>query len=194
MALTTYRSFFRLAARPYALSNAFGGAGRKQFATIGHAATAKLWKRLRHIWVAIESASAAGIVQVDLIRLTDNAAAGGNPAIVPARVLGSEAAAEATCLALPTTPGTEDAAPWSGTEWNLGITAAGSVQNPPPPLIWVDLMELIGIGTSPSMADYEGDRRIPQMRPGVAEGWAVTLDASAALTAKALIIIEHSEE
>lgn len=194
MPLSTYRAVYRLAARPYALSNVFGGAGRKQFATIHHAATAKKWVRLRHVWVALESASAAGIIMADLIRLTDAAAATGNPAITPGKSIASDDAAESTCLALPTTPGTEGTEPIATTEWNAGITAAGATTNPLPDLVWRDLLELIGMGNPIGMSDYEAERRQPQIRPGVAEGWAVTFDASAALTAKGYVSIEFSEE
>ncbi len=38
--LVTYSAVYRLAARPYALSNAFAAAGRKQYATIHHTAAA----------------------------------------------------------------------------------------------------------------------------------------------------------
>lgn len=193
--ISHYRAYYRLAARPYALSNAFGAAGRKQFATIGHAATAKKWVRLRHVWVAAESASAAGLVMADLIRLTDNAAAGGNPAIVPGKASGADDAAEVTCLALPTTPGAEDAVPLVGTEFNLGITAAGTVQNPPPDLVWRDLLELIGVGHDEGMGfGVDSANRFPQIRPNTAEGWAVTMDASAALTFKGYVIIDFTEE
>lgn len=194
MALATYRAVYRLAARPYALSNVFGGAGRKQFATIHHPATAVKWVRLRHVWVAVESASAAALFMFDLIRLTDAIAAGGNPPIVPAADVASDPAAESTCLALPTTPGTEDASPLSTTEYNLGVTGAGTTQNPPPDLIWRDLLELIGIGNPIGFSNYEAERRVPQIRPKVAEGWAITGDASAAVTIKSFAIVEFSEE
>lgn len=184
--LVTYRALYRLAARPYALSSAFAAAGRKQFATIHHAAAATKLVKLRHVWVAVESSSVAALDVFDLVRIT-TAPATGNPAITPAVTDGAAAAAEATCLALPTTAGTE-AGIVAFVEWNLGVTAAGTVVNPPPPVQWVDLVSLVP-GFDP---DDEGT--LPQIRAGVLEGWAATLDCSAIATEKAYVIIEFTEE
>lgn len=185
--LPTYQAVYRVTPRPYALSNAFGAAGRKQFATIHHAAAALKLVKLRHVWIALESASAAAIVMADLVRIT-TAPATGNPAITPAPRSAGDAAAEATCLALPTTAATEDANVLATQEWNLGITGAGSTANPPPGLTYYDLLDP-GAVLAP---DDKG--RLPEIRPGVLEGWAVTLDASALATVKALVVIEFTEE
>lgn len=190
--LLSYAAVYRLAARPYALSNVFAGVGRKQFATIHHAASAVKTVKIRHIWVALESASAAAIVMADVVRIT-TAPVTGNPAITPVKVRGlpgtaSDEDAEATCLALPTTGGTEDANPFATQEWNLGITGAGGVQNPPQGLIWNDMVNL----ASSDAGDHERKHLI--IRPGVLEGWALTMDAGAAATVKGYVTIEFNEE
>jgi len=184
--LITYRALYRLAARPYALSNAFGAAGRKQYATIHHPNTSTKTVKLRHVWLALESSSAAAILVADLVRVTA-APATGNPAITPTPLNPGDAAADSVALALPTTAGTE-AAIHSFTEWNLGITAGGSVVNPPPPLSWIDL-----IGLAPGF-DPDDEGTLPTIRSGVLEGYAVTLDASVLDTVKGFVLIEFTEE
>jgi hypothetical protein len=192
--LTRYRAIYRLATAPYALSWASGGAARKQFATIGHAATVLATARLRHVWVALESASAASINAVELVRLSDNAAATGNPAITPRPFNAAHVASVMTCLALPTTPGTEGVL-LGFNEWNLGITAAATVINPPPDLAWRDLLHPAGFwqeeGAGAGEASAEG---FPTIRGGVAEGFAVTVDASASSTIKGFVVIDFTEE
>lgn len=190
-----YRAYYRLETRPYALSHAFGSAGRKQLATIGHAATARRLVRLKNVWTAVESSSAAAIVMLDLTRLSDNAAATGNPAITPAKANAADAAAEVTCLALPTTPGAEGTV-LIGTEYNLGITATASTINPPPDLGWVDLLHLAGAPRASGLSGFDETvaARYPIIRPGTAEGWAVIADASAAATLKGYVILEFTEE
>src|ERR1051326_6646098 len=106
--LPTYTATYRLAARPYALSLVAGGAGRTQRATIHHTAGATKVIRVRAVEVAIESASAAAIATIDLVRIT-TAPATGNPAITPTPMNAADVATEAVCLALPTTQGTEGA-------------------------------------------------------------------------------------
>jgi len=184
-ALNQYAAVYRLAARPYALSNAFGAAGRKQYATIFHGAAATKTVRLSYVAVAIESTTAAALVVAELIRLSSaTTPATGNPAITPALFDPSDAAAEATCLALPTTTGTETGSPVGQVEWNLGITAAASTVNPPVPVGWVVLYSAAGLD----------ERDQPTMRAGNAEGWAVTIDASALATVKGYVSIRFTEE
>ena len=182
--LATFSAFYRLAARPYALSNAFGAAGRKQYATIFHAAGATKTVKLRRVLVAVKSASVAAIIDTDLIRLTAaTTPATGNPAITPTPANAADTV-EATCLALPTTAGTESGL-YNSQEWNLGVTAAGTVVNPPPPTAFVDLLSFIG---------RDQEMKHPTMRAGVAEGWAVTFDCSAAATILGYVMIEFTEE
>lgn len=185
--IVTYDAVVRLAARPYALSNAFGAAGRKQFATIHHAATATKLVKLRHAFVYLESSSAAGIIMLELIRIT-SAPATGNPAITPLPRLASDAAAEVTVLGLPTTAATETGTPVGQLEYNLGITGAASTGNPPPPLQPIDLLSPAS-GYAPDF-----DIRLPSIRAGTLEGYAVTADASAAITVKGYVHFTFTEE
>jgi hypothetical protein len=184
--LPTYQAVYRLAARPYAISNAFGAAGRKQFATIYHPATALKTVRLCRVTVSIESSSAAAIIVADLIRLTATTApATGHPAITPDPTSAGLAAAEATCLVLPTTAGSEAAQPFACQEWNLGITGTAPLTNPPPPV-----QEVVLYDTSQG-----GPNEVSPLiiRANLAEGWAVTIDCSAASTVKGFVRITFTE-
>jgi len=184
--VATYVAAFRLAARPYGLSNVFGAAGRTQYATIYHLATATKIVRLRQVLVAVQSASAAAIIHAELVRLTAAVTpATGNPAITPKPLDPADVAVEATCLALPTTGGTEDTGSiHANVEWNMGITGAAPTTNPPPSLVYVPLYD--------DPVGWEG--KPPTMRAGVAEGWAVTFDASAAATVIAYVTMRFTEE
>lgn len=182
--LATYKAMFKATARPYTLSNVFGAAGRKQFATIHHAAAATKTVLLRRVQVLITGSTAAVDVQVELVRITA-APATGNPTTVASKADSSSAAVEATTLALPTTAGTEEAQPFSSAHVSPGITGASTTANPVPWQDWRDLYV-----SSPG-AD-EGT--MPTIRAGVLEGWAVTLDASAAVTIFGQVLIEFTEE
>lgn len=183
----TYRAVYRLAARPYALSVTAAGAQRTQLATIHHLATSQYKLQLRAVYAALESSSAAAIIMLDLIRIT-TAPATGNPAISPLAVDPREPVdSDTVCLALPTSPGTEVAAPISTCEWNLGVTGAGSTVNPPPSLQFVNMLD-------PSNGGYIIDPldQVPAIRPLALEGYAVTADISAATTIKGYVAIEYA--
>jgi hypothetical protein len=182
-ARATYHALYRLAARPYALSNVFAAAGRKQYATIFHASSPVKTVRLIKVLVSLKAASAAAIVVAELIRITA-APATGNPAIVPVLSQQGDANAEATCLALPTTAGTEAGLPYAQIEWNLGVTGAASVVNPPPAENWYTLWEWDGLG----------DYKCPIMRASSTEGYAVTIDCNAAATITGNVLIVFTEE
>lgn len=184
---TTYTANYRLTARPYALSNAFGAAGIKQFATIYHAATATKTVRVRMVVLYVQSNSAAATYLFEVRRLSATTApATGNPAITPIAHNSASAAAEATCLALPTTAGSESGANqgWGTQEIPMGITGSAGVLNPPglqvPIVLWNDT----GLTEEESLI----------MRSGVAEGFAVMVDASAAATLKGTIVVTFTEE
>lgn len=180
--LPTYAAIYRLAARPYALSTAFGGAGRTQFATIHHTAGAAKTVKIRSVEVALESASAAALVVVDLVRIT-TAPVTGNPAITPTPVDPADAACEAVCLALPTSAGAEGAL-YASEEWNLGITGAASTSSPPPPLTYQTIYQYV-----------EGsEQKAATIRAATLEGYAVVADASAATTLKGFVIVTFTEE
>jgi hypothetical protein len=184
---TTYVANYRLTTRAYALSNAFAGAGVKQYATIYHAASATKTVRIRSVRVWLKNCSAAVTVMVELRRLSATTApATGNPAITPLAHNTSSSAAEATCLALPTTAGSEAAANagWGNMEIALGITGAASTVNPIPTEIPVILYEDDGLTEVEPLI----------MRSGVAEGYAIMVDASAAATITATCQIIFSEE
>jgi len=183
--LATYRAVYRLATRIFRLSNAFGAAGRKQYATIHHASSATKTVRLRSVKVTIDSAGVAVFCAVELIRITA-APATGNPAITPILADSGDAAVEATCLALPTTAGTEAAAPYSQREWNIGAsTTATPAAAPVPPQPQVEMIE---------QSARDDEAKLPTIRAGVLEGWAVTVDANAAATVTGYVQIEFTEE
>ena len=182
----TYTAVYRLAARPYAISKLFTAGSRFQFATIHHAATAVKTAKLKRVEIALESASVAGIIMADLVRIT-TAPATGNPAITPSPTNPGDAAAESTCLTLPTTAATEGAL-HSMLEWNLGITTTGSVINPPPPLTWLTLWPQTQGASEASTSKF------PAIRAGVLEGFSITVDCSSASTVKGYVVIEFTEE
>jgi hypothetical protein len=180
----TWVATYRLNARPYALSNAFAAAGRKQYATIHHATPLNTKTVFIHsVWVALESASAAAIVMAEMRKLSTLPVTG-NPAIVPAPYL-LVANSESVCLCLPTTPGTEINSPYGQQEWNLGVTGAASVANPPPGLQWTNLLQ-----SMPRQPNWES---APIIRGGIDEGYAITIDVNAAVTVKAYVTIVFSE-
>lgn len=178
----TFETIYRLAARPYGLSGAFAAAGRKQYATLHHAATAARWKRIRSVEVAIESASAAAIVTADLARIT-TAPTTGNPAVTPKQPDQRDKATECIALALPGVAATEGDI-LASLEWNLGITGAASTAAPPPPLTYQTLYSYT----------EEGELKPATARAGTLEGFAVIADASAATTLKGFVIVTFTEE
>ncbi len=184
--VATYRAVFRTTTRPYYLSKVFTANTRVQFATIHHAATAVRTVRLRRVLVGLRANTVAVDLNMDLVRIT-SAPATGNPAITSSRADSSDAVAEATCLALPTTAGTEEAQPFSTLFSSPGVTGAGSTANPVPGTPWIDLL---------ATGSWTGDdeSKVPAIRAGVLEGWAVTIDANAATTLTAQVVVEFTEE
>lgn len=184
--LATYRATVATAARPYRLQNVFTANTRKQFATIHHAAASTRTVRLRHCWVTIVVSTLATTCHVDLVRIT-TAPATGNPAVTPGRLETSDAAAEATVLALPTTAATETDV-LSRVTGYLGITGTSSTVNPPPMLNYFDLCN------PPGAAPLDDEARPMAVRAGVLEGLAVTIDCDTATTLAAQIVMEFTEE
>lgn len=183
--LATYRAVYRTttAGTRVLAPAAFTAGARKQFATIHHAASATKTVRLRSVQFSMESTSVAGRLHVDLVRITA-APATGNPAITPGISDNADAAAEATCLALPTTAGTEGTV-FSYQPYNLGVTGTRSVISPPVVQPWVELLD------RPALDD---ESKSPVIRAGVLEGWAVTVEAEAATSAAGFVMIEFTEE
>lgn len=186
--VATYRAVYRATARPYYLSNAFTANTRKQYATIHHAAAVVKTVRLRRVLLALRgNTTAAGDFNMELVRITA-APATGNPTITASRADTSDAAAEATCLALPTTAGTEEAQAYSSMFASLGVTAAtGPTTLPITATDWIDLLN-----TGSWSGDHES--KLPVIRAGVLEGWAVTIDSNVASTIQCQIVIEFTEE
>lgn len=180
----TYHAFYRTTTRAYALDFTFTANTRKQYATIHHAASATKTVRLRRVrfW-PYANLVAASDLRVDLVRLT-TAPATGNPAITPTPADTGDPVAEATCLALPTTAGTEGAL-LTSVPVPVGITGAASTANPPSPGTPVDLLNL---------ANYDDEAKMPTIRAGVLEGWAISLDSNAANRFTGFAEIEFTEE
>lgn len=187
--LTTYSLNARLAARLYDLIHVFGAAGRFQYLTLYHLATAVKTVRIKQVIAQMTLVSAAAHVTWDLSRLT--------AAVTPAtfvRIFGPQAAnsgaaaAEITVGAQPTVQGTEADATnvFASDNGVYGITGAGSVVNPPPQTPYRVLWPPAG------SRDIELDD--PLIRAGVAEGWAVICDVSVACTINATIQVVFTEE
>jgi hypothetical protein len=180
----TFDADFRLATRPYALSRTAAGPERIQAATLYHGTASTKKVRISVVQVAVESSSAVAIITADLVKLTSaTTPATGNPAVTPTPRDPGDPAAEVTCLALPTTPGTEGALV-SMVEWNLGITGAAPTTNPVPGLQFVDLYRV----------DNQPRLKPLLLRNGQAEGVAVVFDASAAVTYKAFVVVTFTED
>ncbi len=156
----------------------------KQYATIYHAAAATKTVKIRRVELYL-AAVAASIVNFELRYLNGSTApATGNPAITPRATTPASAAAEATCLALPTTAGSFPAAvPLFSQEINLGANTALTTTWPPDPLVlW------------PAEGDGVDDVSDLVMRAGVAEGYAVSVRAVGAVALKATVRIIFTEQ
>jgi hypothetical protein len=181
-AAATYIAVFRTAtALPWTLSAALSTTP-KQFVTIHHAATATKTVKIRRVDLIPSNNSAAGDVIIDLVRIT-SAPATGNPAVTPSPANPGSAAAEATCLALPTTGGTAGALYGMQHLW-LGITGAAPTTNPIPAPPRDPLYQW----------NSDGETDEPTIRAGVLEGYAVTLSSQVATTFQCYIIVEFTEE
>jgi len=147
----------------------------KQLATIYHTAAAVKRVQLKFVSVNFHSLqTVAGVVEWELVTLSATTApATGNPAITPGIHDQADAAAEATCLASPTTQGSvvnADRPIGDNYGVSLGISGASSTANPPPAATKVVLWD----------SRQATDGKDPTMRPGVAEGYAINVRSSAA--------------
>ncbi len=107
--VASYAASFRLAVAASALSLTFTPVANtdKQLLTIYHAVGATKTVRIRRISVLL-STGAIGVYGFEVRRLSGaTAPATGVPAITPAPYDSSDSSAEVTCLAIPTTQGTE---------------------------------------------------------------------------------------
>lgn len=180
-----YVAVYRLAteAGASALTFTFVANTDKQWATIYHAATATKTVKVLRVEFSL-AATAAGILNFELYRLDGvTAPATGNPAITPRPLNTASAAAEATCLALPTTAGSKVATTTLfSQEINLGANTARTDADPPQPItLW------------PSADLDQAEIQPLTLRAGVAEGLAVTLRNSAAVVIKGTVRIIFSE-
>lgn len=186
--LNTFTALYRaaLAAASSGLAFTFTANTDKQLATIFHAAGSTKNVRIRRVWVEIISSSVAGEVQLELRRLTSaTTPATGNPAITPINRNPGGAAVDATCLALPTTAGTDfnANAPIASRILNLGATVAQTA----PPLVPSTVLLY-----DESSADDEEEA--PLIRAGNAEGYAIVGRSTAATALKFIVRIVFTEE
>jgi hypothetical protein len=182
--IATYRAVFRVAASIYQFSQALVANTRKQVATIHHAAASTKTVRIRSCWFYLTGHNAAALTVIDLERIT-TAPATGNPAITPTPAGPGDAAAEATCLLLPTTQATAGAV-YSMSPLSAAAAAAAPTLYSDIPAPAIDLMNPTGVP--------DPEAKLPEIRAGVLEGWAVTLTSSAAPTVSGFIVIEFTEE
>jgi hypothetical protein len=187
--LTSYSAGYRLGAATagqVSLTFTFTANTEKQLATIYHLAAATKIVRIRKISVWV-STGALGVFGFEVKRLSATTTpATGNPAITPGAMDSADGAAEATCLALPTTAGAlsaTDAAITPHFEWNSAAVAAPG--NPS----GLAAQELV-------LYDYrQCDERKPlTMRAGVAEGFAVIGRCTTAVALRFTVHIEFTEE
>lgn len=182
----SYVAVYKLAtdAGASALSFTHTANGEKQYATIYHAATATKTVKIRRVEMYL-AATALSVVSVDLRYLTATTApATGNPAITPRSTHPASPVAEATCLALPTTAGSFTAGVSLFTqEMNLAANTAIATTFPTDPVaLW------------PAEGDSVDDVQDLIMRAGVAEGYAISVRAVAAVALKATARIIFTEQ
>jgi hypothetical protein len=191
--LPTYVAIYRLALAAASSSLAFTFVANtdKQLATIYHAAASTKRVTLRRLWVQIlKTGAVAGELQLELRRLSATTApATGNPAITPIARDSSAAAADATCLSLPTTAGSETLSnsPIASCILNLAAsvgTASGTGLLPQDPM-WIKLFD---------EASADDEEVAPIMRAGVAEGFAVIGRSTAAIPLNFIVRAVFSEE
>lgn len=161
----------------------------KQVATIHHAVGATKRVQIKYVELVIYQLGAvAGSFEAEIVQLSATTApATGNPAITPGKHDGVDAAAEATCLALPTTQGSvvnADATVGYTHFANYGITAGGPTKAPhdlPTKLIlWNSLTD--------------GDGKDLIIRAATAEGFAINIRSNVAMTWVGTASIIFTEE
>lgn len=177
----TYVATFKSTTRPYSLATTIGANTRVQYATIFHTAGSTKTLKLRRVEIVLRDCSGTAMVLADVVRIT-SAPVSGNPIITPSPNISNSPAAEAVCLALPITAGTESTQ-FGSVEIELGNTGGAPTINPPPVPSVITLY-----------ADSAHESEPLTMRAGVAEGFAVVLDSNAAVTIFAIIRMVFTEE
>lgn len=187
--MSTYGAGYRLAAATAGvtyLGLTFAVNTDKQLATMYHAASATKTVRVKRITVWLHLA-AAGTFQFEARRLSATTApATGNPAITPGAYDSSDAAAETTCLALPTTQGSETAANSPLTP-NYTWNAASSTAETSGAIAAHELLLFDARGGMPSGKEIT-------LRAGVAEGIAIIGRSLTAVALNFTAYIEFTEE
>jgi hypothetical protein len=157
----------------------------KQWATIYHAATATKRIQIKYVGITISFVGTTGAIEWEIQPLSATTApATGNPAITPGKHDQADAAAEATCLALPTTQGSVTAV--NSPVGNSYFGNQGATTTPTPITIVPDIV------LWDSRSDGDGKDLI--MRAGVAEGFAVVGRMNAASLVQGIIKIIFTEE
>lgn len=161
----------------------------KQWSTLHHAATATKEIRLQRCWVYITSDTVAGIQGVIELRelSVTTPPATGNPAIIPRPHRIGTGAAEATCLYLPGTQGSEAAvnSPLGHVPFDTGISGAVSTVNPVPILTPVVLWD----------ANTDDDEVMNATAPvGVYGGWAVMVRTVGVPVLRITVVWRFTEE
>lgn len=180
----TYTAVYRLAEAASSLGLTFTQVANttKQWVTIHHAATALKTVKIRRVlvWIMANSVAIDGVLE---LRRITTAPATGNPAITPAAQDPNDPVAEATCLALPTTPATEAAvnSPVASVGLNMGITTPPTGGSNPAPI------ELYN-------SDKYTNLQAVVIRPLTLEGWAVDLRTVGIPAMKMIVEIRFTEE
>lgn len=188
--LVSYTASFRLAdatAGQLDLTFTFVANTNKQVATIYHAATATKTVKIRKVSVFCTTMTAA-VVGFELRALSAaTAPATGNPAITPRQHDPADAAAEATCLALPTTAGSLVGADTGTVSPHTSINAGATTASVSPS----------SYGTA-EIVLYEykdGSEMKPlTMRAANAEGYAVNARSTAATAQRFTVSMLFTEE
>lgn len=187
----SYTAVYRLAEAAARLDQTFTQVANtnKQWATIHHAATATKEIRLQMVKVYITADTVAGIQGVFELRELSSATppATGNPVITPRPHRIGTGVAEATCLYLPTTQGSEASVnqPLGHVPFDTGISGAVSTVNPVPILQPVVLYD----------SSAEDDEVLPPTAPvGVYGGWAVAVRTVGVPVLRLTVVIKFTEE
>jgi hypothetical protein len=186
--IAMYTAMYRLVdatAAAFFLAPTLAANTDKQIATIYHAASAVKRVQIKYVVLYIASVNIAGTITAEIQSLSATTApATGNPAITPGKSDNADAAAEATCLAVPTTQGSLLAVNSPvGYPYILaqGAQAADTNTRGAYPIVLWD-----------SRADVDGKDLI--MRAGVAEGYAVVVRSTVAPQPALMAAIVFTEE
>lgn len=152
----------------------------KQLATIYHTGAASKIVKIRKIDLIIQKGQ-PGIYDFEVRALSSSTApATGNPAITPRQDDPADASAEATCLALPTTAGSQVGAD-TGTV-GTPISIDGDTLGPPPGRY--------------TLYEYQSDKQMKPliMRAATAEGYAIVARCTVAAQLIFTALIDFTEE